>query len=239
MRPLRSLGVGLPNKRELIVQARDRVWAAIARPPDLVANGNAGGGRRLALSFDDGPSEANTAAILDLLDDHDARGTFFVVGSRIAGHEQLLARAVAGGHELANHTQSHIHTVHLSRGDLRQEITAASRAIKDACDGKSHEIRLVRPPFGKDRRRVVLVGRELGLLTVLWSVDSGDALGYSAKEIVTAVTAHTKPGSIVLMHDGGLRRDTTLSALKTVLPRLRDSGFELVTVSELLRPPIR
>ena len=191
----------------------------------------------MALSFDDGPSAANTADVLDLLDEHRAHGTFFVVGSRIPGQEQVLRRAVAGGHELANHTHSHLHTVHLSRNELRREIAQTNRAIADSCNDQEAEVRLVRPPFGKDRRRVVSVARELGLLTVLWSIDSGDARGYRTDEIVETVTGKAKPGSIVLMHDGGPRRDSTLSALATLLPRLRLGGFELVTVSELLRLP--
>jgi peptidoglycan/xylan/chitin deacetylase (PgdA/CDA1 family) len=84
----------------------------------------------------------------------------------------------------------------------------------------------------------VTLGRELGLLTVLWSVDSGDAMGFGCDEIVASVIAGAAPGAIVLMHDGGFERPGTLGALETVLPRLRADGYELVTVSELLAPPV-
>jgi peptidoglycan/xylan/chitin deacetylase (PgdA/CDA1 family) len=236
MRLLQSLRGRTPNARELLVQGFDRTWAAVARPPDLITSG-AGPGRKLAFSFDDGPSAANTAAVLDLLDEHDAKGTFFLVGSRISGHEDVLQRAAAGAHELANHTYSHVHTVHLSREALRYEVEQTNTTISTALGGVEGSIRLVRPPFGKDRRRINSVARELGLVTALWSIDSGDARYFTIDEVVATVLQHAAPGAIVLMHDGGLRRDTTLSALAALLPELRERGFELVTISELLEAP--
>ncbi len=226
---------GTPQPRELAVQALDRLWAACARPEDLVFHGRQDVGRRLALTFDDGPSAANTARVLDLLAEHDARGTFFAVGSRASGLEEVLIRAAGAGHELANHTYSHLHTVHFTRARLRDDLAQASSVIEAVTAG-SARVRLVRPPFGKDRRRTVVLGRELGLLTVLWSVDSGDAMGVGREKIVASVTAAAAPGAIVLMHDGGAERPATLGALETLLPRLRAEGYELVTVSELLAP---
>jgi peptidoglycan/xylan/chitin deacetylase (PgdA/CDA1 family) len=117
---------------------------------------------------------------------------------------------------------------------LRYEVEQANKAISHALDGADAVIRLVRPPFGKDRRRINSVARALGLVTTLWSIDSGDARHFSTSEVVAAVEQHAAAGAIVLMHDGGLRRDTTLAALELLLPRLRERGFELVTISELL-----
>src|SRR5207237_5758617 len=115
--------------------------------------------------FDDGPSAENTGAVLDLLDEHGAKGTFFLVGSRIAGHENIVQRAASTGHELGNHTHSHVHTVHLSRAELRYEVAEANTAISRALGGAEGVVRLVRPPVGKDRRRINGVARELGLVT--------------------------------------------------------------------------
>jgi peptidoglycan/xylan/chitin deacetylase (PgdA/CDA1 family) len=238
MTKLRALTMALPQGREAAVQAVDRVWAVFTRPRELVSRGLPDGGPRIALSFDDGPSAANTSVVLDMLEAQDARGTFFVVGSRIEGHEDVIRRAAAAGHEVANHTYSHVHTVHLPRDELTREVTRANDVIADVLEGQSR-MRLVRPPFGKDRRRHVAVARELGLLVVLWSIDSGDTLGYRTDEIVESVCTRAEPGSIVLMHDGGQRRDKTLTALEKLLPRLRADGFELVTISELLGLELR
>jgi peptidoglycan/xylan/chitin deacetylase (PgdA/CDA1 family) len=238
MKRLRRLRTGTPEARELAVQGLDRLWALYTSPRDLVFHGPRDGGRRLALTFDDGPSAVNTPRVLDLLAEHDARGTFFVVGSRTEGLEEVLSRAAAEGHELANHTYSHLHTVHFTRTRLRDDLARASSVI-DAATAGAARVRLVRPPFGKDRRRTVTLGRELGLVTALWSVDSGDAMGLGRDEIVASITAGAAPGAIVLMHDGGLERPATLGALETVLPRLRAQGYELVTLTELLAPPAR
>jgi peptidoglycan/xylan/chitin deacetylase (PgdA/CDA1 family) len=218
---------------ETAVQVVDRAWARLAGPETLVAGGPTGS-RRLALSFDDGPSAANTELVLELLERYDARGTFFVVGSRIEGHEELLRRAVRAGHELANHTYSHVHTVRLSRSDLTGELQRTSAAIAAAVGVDPPEVRLVRPPFGKDRRRIHAIARRLGMTTVLWSIDSGDAMHSTTDQVIDTVSSRAAPGAIVLMHDGGLRRDSTLDALATLLPRLRADGYELVTVSDLL-----
>jgi peptidoglycan/xylan/chitin deacetylase (PgdA/CDA1 family) len=221
---------------EAIVQAVDRLWARAARPSSLVESAPATV-RRLALSFDDGPSPANTELVLDLLEAHGARATFFVVGSRIEGHETILQRAAAGGHELANHTYSHIHTVRLSRGELRAELERTNAAIVAALDGADPRVRLVRPPFGKDRRRIHAAAAALGMTTALWSIDSGDAMYFTTEQVIDTVSGNAAPGAIVLMHDGGLRRDTTLAALDALLPRLVADGYELVTISELLTQP--
>jgi peptidoglycan-N-acetylglucosamine deacetylase len=217
---------------EPAVQAFDRLWIRVARPKHLVSSGPSTAAK-IALSFDDGPSVANTAAVMDLLEQHGARGTFFVVGSRTPGHEDLLRRAISNGHELGNHTFSHVHTVRLPLHVLEREIVSAQRAIENAV-GAAAPLRLVRPPFGKDRRRITNVTKELGLVTVLWSIDSGDTRGFESQRVVEAVTANAKPGAIVLMHDGGQRRDTTLTALSSILPHLRARGFELTTVSDVL-----
>jgi peptidoglycan/xylan/chitin deacetylase (PgdA/CDA1 family) len=184
----------------------------------------------VALSFDDGPSAENTPALLDLLEANDARATFFVVGERIAGKETILSRAVNLGHELGNHTHRHRHTVHLSEIELRDEITAANDIIAQL----NPQVRLVRPPFGKDRRRTSRIAAELGMRVALWSIDSGDARGYAAEKIIATVVGKVRRGSIVLFHDGGTLRPGTLQACAHIVPALREAGFKLVTISELL-----
>ncbi len=191
------------------------------------------GRKAIALTFDDGPSAANTPRLLDLMAEHGARATFFVVGDRVSGCEAIVSRILAEGHEIGNHTHTHPHTIGLRRPELRAELERAREAIGAA----RGDIRVVRPPYGKDRRRIAAVGRELGLRTVLWSIDSGDTWGLSGDEIAGRVLADAAPGAIVLMHDGDGPRQGTLDAAAAVVPALVEQGYELVTVSELLAAP--
>jgi peptidoglycan-N-acetylglucosamine deacetylase len=181
----------------------------------------------LALTFDDGPSEL-TEPILDLLGAHDARATFFVVGSAVGGREATLERARAGGHEIGSHTFWHPHPSALDEEALREEIRRGAEAA--GADAK-----LVRPPYGEDAERFDRLAGELGLgPTVLWSVDPRDWESDEADVIAERVLAGAASGAIVDLHDGRRPQDATVEALRTILPSLASRGFRLVTVSELL-----
>ncbi len=189
----------------------------------------------LCLTFDDGPSSQNTRQVLDLLAAHEARATFFVVGSRISGKEELLLRMVDERHEIGNHTYSHVLTTRLNGAELREEVVRGADAIESA---SSHRPALARPPFGKDRRRFAAAAAESGARTILWSSDSGDAWDdqVEPEAVFSRVVAAAGPGAIVLLHDGGeTRRTATLLAVERILTSLRRRGSEFVTVSELLR----
>jgi peptidoglycan-N-acetylglucosamine deacetylase len=214
--------------REAVDRLGERLPSRAGAP--LVFAGDPSEGKAIALSFDDGPSAENTPALLDILARHGAHATFFVVGACVGGSESILKRAVDEGHEIANHTFTHPHTVTLSRARLRDELERTNRAIAAA----TTDVRLVRPPYGKDRRRMAAVSRELGMTSVLWSVDSGDTSGLTADEIAARLVRHAAPGAIVLLHDGGDLRRRTLAAVAMVIPRLNELGFALVTVSALL-----
>lgn len=198
------------------------------------------GGRRalrmLALTFDDGPSEW-TAPILDALVEGSARATFFVLGAKIAGREQILARAAAEEHELANHSWSHTDPAKLDDEELRAELLRTTAALVEATGVRP---RLFRPPYAAADARVAAVARSAGLApTVLRSVDPADWRAADHEQIVRAVVDRVKPGAIVCLHDGwpGDRRGTraaTLAAVEQLVGELPALGYRLVTVSELL-----
>jgi peptidoglycan-N-acetylglucosamine deacetylase len=217
----------MPQPRELLSRCVDVVlspWDAsapvIGRVPGIQA---------CALTFDDGPSPHNTPEILDLLEEYGAKATFFVVGERISRCEPIVERIVNLGHEVGNHTNTHPHTVYLTRDQLRSEIVQANEAIA-ALDAK---VRFVRPPFGKDRRRIASIAEELGMRVALWSIDSGDASGYPAGDIISSVVRSARPGAVILLHDGGSKRTATIDACRRIVPALREAGLHLVTLSEL------
>jgi len=184
----------------------------------------------VALSYDDGPSPANTPDLLDMLAGAGAHATFFVVGSEVVRYPALAARIAAEGHELGNHSYSHAHPRGLGDIELRREVERGARAIADA----AAEPRLYRPPFGKRARAATTICAQLGYTSVLWSIDSGDTMNFSAARISDEVVSRVEAGDIVLLHDGGSRRQRTLDATESVVNRLSARGYHFVTVSELL-----
>src|SRR4051812_694457 len=155
--------------------------------------------RMVALTFDDGPS-GRTPAILRVLANHDAHATFFVVGRATRGMEPVLRHMAATGNELADHTYSHANLLALP-GVKRMQQLRWTRALVERATGV--QPRFFRPPSGATGPAVNRLGRSLGMLPVLWSVDSRDWQLPGTKAIVKRVLAHVEPGSIVLMHDGG------------------------------------
>ena len=184
----------------------------------------------IALSYDDGPSPANTEAIVEILGDHDAKATFFVTGAQIEGHEAIVRRVVEAGHEVGNHSFSHANPNDLDEVSLAREIERGSAAIA----GVAPAPRLYRPPYGKKPTECAHLCAASGSSVVLWSIDSGDTQGFSSDRIVREVAGGIRAGDIVLMHDGGARRESTLTATREIVALLGRQGYRFVTVSELL-----
>ena len=205
--------------------------------PELVFRRHDVRERVLALTFDDGPGDV-TPAILDLLREYGARATFFVVAASLAGRENVARRAAAEGHEIGNHTFSHVDPARLSESELREEIVRAADRIADVVGAAPA---LVRPPFGSQPSRFARVAADLGFgPTVLWSVNPLDWQQPPAHAIVERTLAGVAPGAIVDLHDGfgappgGVERQGTVRAVAELLPVLAERGYRCVTVSELL-----
>lgn len=215
---------------------RWRLKALAARQPDGVGKFTLAGvsGRSIALSFDDGPSRENTPELLELLAAYDAKATFFAVGTNVVEHQQLAREVVTQGHELANHTWSHADPKTLTDEELRVELERAAQVIHDATGVRPTS---ARPPWGNDRRRFARLAREAGMESIMWNIDSGDTAGLSAEAQARMVIADARPGAIILFHDGGDRRPTTLAATEQVLRELTARDFEFVTVSSALTAP--
>jgi peptidoglycan-N-acetylglucosamine deacetylase len=175
--------------------------------------------------------------VLDVLREHHAHATFFVVGQWVEQRPETVRRAVSEGHELGNHTFDHVDAAHERDDDvLRDQIRRTSAAIERAT---GEAPRLMRPPYGKDVARVARLAGELGLdPTVLWSAQGWDWDTTAASEIETLVLRDCAPGGIVLLHDGvpphgGTSREPMLEALARILTRVRGDGYDVVTVSQL------
>ncbi|MCI1772830.1 polysaccharide deacetylase family protein [Paenibacillus lautus] len=187
----------------------------------------------IALTFDDGPDERNTVQILDLLKQYDAKATFFVVGSRVEKHPDIVARELQEGHEIGNHSYTHppFHNINVSK--LSNELNQTQDAIYQATGLKTV---LFRPPGGSYNEAIVRTSKDLGMLTVLWSwhQDTLDWRKPGVSRIVQKVLDNAHNGDIVLMHDFVPSSTQTVEALKVILPELQKRGYSFVTVSELI-----
>lgn len=182
----------------------------------------------VALTFDDGPGVL-TQQTLDLLRERGMTATFFLAGKLLGEgrFEGLPTRAARLG-ALGDHTWDHVLTVGMSSAELEEQIARTRRAIAAE---SGERVVLFRPPLGRHDDRVDAYVRSLGMLTVLWSVDSGDSQGARADRIVRAVRASLSPGDIVLLHEN---RGTTQNALPRILDLVESRGYTTVTVPELL-----
>lgn len=190
--------------------------------------------KKIALTFDDGPSEKNTKDILELLASYDARATFFVVGQKVKEHPEILKQTYDEGHEIGNHTYKHlIMNKKTSLDTLKQEINETGIEIKRVI---GYTPKLFRPPGGVYSERSVQITNDLGYTTILWSwhQDTYDWKHPGVRKIADKVIKNARNGDIVLMHDYNPGTNQTVEALKIILPTLIEKGYEFVTVSELI-----
>jgi peptidoglycan/xylan/chitin deacetylase (PgdA/CDA1 family) len=191
--------------------------------PDVRFNGHRNR-KRIAIGFDDGPA-ADTGEFVHELRHLNIHATFFEIGEQVPGNATVMKKILAAGDEIGNHTQHHVPNPGYS------EIRDAQREIKDATGFTPC---VFRPPDGVFNGATVSAARSLDLTTVVWDVDPRDWATPGTEAIKGNVVANVKPGSIVVMHDGGGPRGETLAALPGIVAALRHHGYEFVTVSELL-----
>lgn len=191
----------------------------------------------IALTFDDGPHPRDTPAVLEILERHGARGTFFLVGKRAAEHPQVVARILAGGHALANHSWDHPSFRQVRGGFRRAQI----RWCAETLAGQGGD-RLFRPPYGEQGIGARLDAALCGHSVVAWDVVAEDWRDDPAEVLVQRVMRRLRRGSIVLFHDTLYRttderfhdRSPMRQALEILLSRL-SPHYRFVTVPELLR----
>jgi peptidoglycan-N-acetylglucosamine deacetylase len=183
----------------------------------------------VALTFDDGPSDF-TPKVLDILRRERVRATFFVIGGQVAGREALLRRELDQGNAIGNHTFTHIDTSGAGP-EVSREVAKTTAEIKRATNFTPC---LFRPPYGSKSAQSVALLRSKGLQVVNWDVDTSDYERPASFDIVQRVLGGAKPGSIVLMHDGGGPRDQSVAALPRIIKGLRAKGYRFVTLDQLL-----
>lgn len=186
---------------------------------------------RVALTFDDGPHPRYTGEILDILEEYGVKATFFAVGENAKAYPELIRRASEEGHEIGNHTHTHLRLDRCDVAEAEREIGACTRVLEEITGRK---IRLFRPPEGVCTEGVKVYCRAQEMTILLWSVDTRDWAHTPAGEILKNVRENARNGSIILMHDFIGKNSPTPAVLRQIIPMLQESGYELVTVSQLL-----
>lgn len=190
----------------------------------------------LALTFDDGPSEA-TPELLDILREHGVRATFFVCGMNVERLPEVTRAVMGGGHELGNHSWSHPMLSFKTPRFIYAELARTQDAVRRTT-GQTPS--LFRAPFGVRWFGLAAAQRNLNLLGVMWTVIGLDwRLGADA--IAARVMRGATRGGIVCLHDGrGISQKPdareTLSAVRRIIPALQSQGYTFETVSQLLCP---
>lgn len=182
----------------------------------------------VALTIDDGPDSSTTPNILRELRDHDAHATFFLISGNVADNDSLVAGLINGGHEIGNHLTRDESSISLSPRAFDSALVNAGRTLS-----RYGPVRWARPGGGRYNQRMVAIMQQRGYQCALGSVYPYDAEIPSSRFSSAFVSAHARPGAIIVLHDRGARGRRTAAALNRLLPELRRRGLRVVTLSEL------
>ncbi len=189
----------------------------------------------IALTFDDGPDKDFTPQIIDILKKHNVKATFFVTGEKVGYYPEIVKRQFDEGHEIGNHTFTHINVSKRNYNEIYEEITKTQDIINEVT-GKEPQI--FRPPYRALSTDMCFIVQQKKMNIVLWSnLDPRDWSNPGVNSIVDTILTKAENGSIILLHDYNKVRNNksqTIQAIDIVIPKLKEMGYEFVTVSELI-----
>jgi peptidoglycan-N-acetylglucosamine deacetylase len=194
------------------------------------------GSRLLALTYDDGPNDPYTWRLLELLERHGVKATFFVIGRFVEQKPEIARAVVAAGHAIANHTWSHPNLIFAKAVEVRRQLQRTQQAIFEAT---GVEAQLFRPPFGGRRPVTLRIARAMGLQPIMWNVSCYDWKPIPADEIFGHAERQIRGGNVILLHDGefhrvGVDRSRSIEASNRILSRYKAEGYEFVTIPEMV-----
>ncbi|MEV0380883.1 polysaccharide deacetylase family protein [Nonomuraea sp. NPDC050643] len=182
----------------------------------------------IALTFDDGPGKY-AGTLLDTLKKYDAKATFFLEGQYVKSRPSFVKRMATEGHELGNHSYSHPDFTKSEAATIKSEIQKTQDAVKKAA---GVEPKLLRPPYGMADLQVSDIAAEFGMPMILWTAGSQDWSTKNVEAIQKQTLAVAKPNGIILMHDWVKQ---TVDGMPSLIKTLKNKGFHLVTVSEVVK----
>jgi peptidoglycan-N-acetylglucosamine deacetylase len=192
--------------------------------------------RLMALTYDDGPNDPHTWRMMEVLERHGVKATFFLIGRFVQQKPEIARALVKAGHVIGSHTWDHPNLIFCSTAEVLRQLERAQKAIFDAT---GMEPKLFRPPFGGRRPASLRAVCAFGLAPVMWNVTCYDWKARSAEEIVRHAERQIRGGDVILLHDGGyLRmgadRSRTVAASGEILTRYKGEGCEFVTIPQMM-----
>lgn len=186
--------------------------------------------KKVALSFDAAWGADDTDYLLATLEKHNVKATFFLVGDWVRKYPEQVKRIADAGHDIGNHSNKHPHMNSMSKEQIKDDIMKAHSSTKELL---GVDMTLFRPPFGEYNNTVIETLKECGYYTIQWDVDSLDWKEYGVQNLIDTVVKHKNlgNGSIVLMHNNA---KYTKDALDSIIVGLKEQGYELVPISELI-----
>lgn len=189
----------------------------------------------IALTFDDGPDEVFTPQVLDILKKYNVKATFFLIGEKVPYNKKIVKREKEEGHEIGNHTFTHINASKKTYEEIEEEITKTQEAIKDVT---GEYPTLFRPPYRALSRDLCKIVKEKNMNIVLWSnIDVRDWSNPGVNNMVNTIESKVENGNIIILHDYNTVRNNksqTIQTLEIVIPKLKEQGYKFVTISELM-----
>ena len=184
--------------------------------------------KKIAITFDAAWSAEDTDEIIKILNEYNAKATIFVLGTWVDDNPEAVKKFYDNGHEIANHSDTHKLFSKVSREEVIKEIEECNKKI-EVITGE--EVKLLRAPSGDYDNKSIEIAESMNMKMIQWSVDSLDWKKLSVDEMYSRVVTKTENGSILLFHNGV---ENTPKALRKILAKLKNDGYEFVTVSELI-----
>lgn len=219
------------SSTSLTVRSRLRDWLGtqvprhlFSRLPQVIGRiPSFAGEKSLSLTFDDGPHPEGTPALLDVLRTHQVNATFFLLGERAARWPELVREIISEGHQIGNHSWSHVDFWKCSKLRLLVELTRCQRLLENIA---LEPVFWMRPPYGHVTYTARAWAKRTGATVALWDILPPDYNPASdLKRLETVWMNHLRPGSVVCLHDNEVSRRITPKLLSEMLPRLKETGW--------------
>ena len=181
--------------------------------------------KKIALTFDDGPNPEYTEKLLDGLKNREVKATFFLLGNQVELYPDIVKRMHEEGHLIGNHSYDHVNLGALCESEACTQIKKTNDAIYKVT-GEYPEY--LRPPFGSVKNKL---DEDMNMIVTLWDIDTRDWEVQNVASIESKVLGKAKDGEIILMHDAYA---TSVTAALDLIDKMKQDGYEFVTVDELI-----